>query len=215
MSYDYKKTINAEKAAIFRIVHRDNIAWMLDHGLHCRNSDVFDPNYVEIGNPDLIGKRNAREIDHPPGGTLSDYVPFYFTPFSPMLYNIHTGYGGIRKRTNEEILLIASSLHHLRALEVPFLFTDRHAYLEFAQFTSDLARLDWIDWPSLQARDFKRGDPVKFDRYQAEALVHGVLPVEGIRGIACYNEPMANHLRQMLAQRNLTIPVAAQPTWYF
>jgi hypothetical protein len=28
--------LNAEKAFIFRIVHRDNVPWMLDHGLHCQ-----------------------------------------------------------------------------------------------------------------------------------------------------------------------------------
>jgi hypothetical protein len=32
---------------------------------------------------------------------------------------------------------------------------------------------DWVDWPLLQKRDFKRDpdDPAKLERYQAEALV--------------------------------------------
>ena len=89
------KDLNPQKALIFRIVHRDNVPWILDHGLHCRNSGSADPNYVEIGNPDLISKRNHHSVPKPPGGTLSDYVPFYFTPFSPMLLNITTGWGGI------------------------------------------------------------------------------------------------------------------------
>lgn len=29
--------LNPEKALIFRIVHRDNLPWILDHGLHCRS----------------------------------------------------------------------------------------------------------------------------------------------------------------------------------
>ena len=30
--------LNPEKALIFRIVHKDNVPWILDHdGLHCRN----------------------------------------------------------------------------------------------------------------------------------------------------------------------------------
>jgi hypothetical protein len=55
--------LGSEKALIFRITHVDNIPWILDYGLHCRNSKVFDPNYHEIGNPDLIDKRAHRETE--------------------------------------------------------------------------------------------------------------------------------------------------------
>ena len=87
--------LNPEKALIWRIVHRDNIPWLMENGVHCRNSDNQDPNYVNIGNTELIDKRAHRVVPIDPGGTLSDYVPFYFTPFSPMMFNIKTGYGGI------------------------------------------------------------------------------------------------------------------------
>ena len=40
MPYDYSKTINAEKALIWRIVHRDNIPWILVNGLHAGNSQA-------------------------------------------------------------------------------------------------------------------------------------------------------------------------------
>jgi len=43
-------------------------------------------------NPDLIDKRSRRVVDVTPGGTLSDYVPFYFTPYSIMMLNVMTGY---------------------------------------------------------------------------------------------------------------------------
>ena len=145
-------------ALIFRIVHRDNIPWILDHGLHCKNSGTRDPKYVEIGNPDLIDRRANHPVKSAPGGTLSDYVPFYFTPFSPMMFNIKTGWGGVRKRDNEEIVIMASSLHLLGAKGISFLFTDRHAYLAAAQFYSDIGHLDQIDWAMLQRRDFKN-DP--------------------------------------------------------
>lgn len=150
--------LNPKKALIFRIVHRDNLVWILDNGLHCRSSPQHDPNFVEIGNPDLIDRRGRKPVSCPPGGTLSDYVPFYFTPFSPMLLNIKTGYGGIRHRDNAEIAILVSSLPTLQAKAVPFVFTDRHAYLQAAEFFSDLSQLPRIDWTILQKRDFK-GDP--------------------------------------------------------
>ena len=211
------KDLNPKKALIFRIVHRDNVPWILDHGLHCRNSGTFDPNYVEIGNSDLIVKRSHHRISTSPGGTLSDYVPFYFTPFSPMLYNIKTGWGGIRKRSNDEIVIMVSSLHELRRRNIPFLFTDRHAYLSAARFFSDLARLDQIDWPMLQRRDFKSDseDSSKKERYQAEALVHKHLPIDALLGLVSYNDQVAADLNEALAQRHMTVKVIKKSDWYF
>jgi hypothetical protein len=124
------KDLNPQKALIFRITHRDNVAWILDHGLHCPRSPTHDPNYVQIGNPELIDKRFSHLVQHQVGGTLGDYVPFYFTPFSMMLLNIKTGYNGIRKRANDEIVILASSLPRLKALRIPFLFTNIHAYMK-------------------------------------------------------------------------------------
>lgn len=48
----------------------------------------------------------------------------------------------------------------------------RDAYLAWADFYTDLAHLDQIDWRVLQYRDFRRDDNDlgKTDRYQAEAL---------------------------------------------
>jgi hypothetical protein len=86
--------LNAGRALIFRITHVDNVRWILGNGLHCRSSGIVDPNFVNIGNVELIDKRQHRIVDIPPGGTLSDYIPFYFTPFSPMMLNIRTGWGG-------------------------------------------------------------------------------------------------------------------------
>jgi hypothetical protein len=112
-------SLNPDKALIWRIVHRDNLPWILDNGLHCANSAVLAPNYVNIGNPDLIDKRRHRMVPIAQGGTLADYVPFYFTPFSVMMKNIYSGWG-VPQRRNEEIVILVSSLPHVRSLGLPF-----------------------------------------------------------------------------------------------
>src|SRR6266699_4391730 len=165
-------SLNPEKAYIFRITHTANLPWILEHGLHCPSSNTIDPDHHDIGNPELIQKRANRPVPIPPSGTLSDYIPFYFTPYSPMLYNIKTGHGGIQKRPVEEIIILVSSLHTLKSQGVPFVFSDRDAYLKTALFSNDLANLNWIIWPTLQARDFRKDDLDRFEKYQAEALIH-------------------------------------------
>lgn len=209
--------LNPERGLIFRILHRKNVRWFLRNGLHCRNSDKTDPDYVSIGNQELIERRHVRNVPVKPNGTLSDYIPFYFTPFSPMMYNIKTGYGGIRRRENEEIVILVSSLPRLDELKVKYLFTDRHAKLEAAEFYSSRRDLDVIDWPLLQDRDFRRdpNDPGKVERYQAEALVHRYMPVDAVAGIVCYDAKVRARLEVRVKEAGVSIKVEARTNWYF
>lgn len=206
-----------EKALIWRIIHRDNLPWIFHNGVHCANSPVQDPNYITIGNPDLISRRTHRRVPEPPGGTLADYVPFYFTPFSPMMYKIYTGHGGIQRRRNEEICILVSSLHRVKTLGHDFVYTDRHAYVELAKFSSDLDGLSAIDWPLLQTRDFQRNpdDPEQIERYQAEALVHQHLPITGLVAVVCYTDAVKSSLDAQIRTAGVNLEVVARTKWYF
>lgn len=110
-------TLGPESAHIFRITHIDNVRWMLRHGMRCRSSSTQDPNFKRIGNPELIEKRRTHIVSVAPGGLLCDYVPFYFTPWSIMLYNIKTGYNGVPHVPNREIVIMVSSLHKLSQID--------------------------------------------------------------------------------------------------
>ncbi|MDZ4861663.1 MAG: DUF4433 domain-containing protein [Candidatus Hydrogenedentes bacterium] len=210
--------LNLERALIFRIVHVTNIPWILDKaGLYCRNSEEQDPAYVNIGNTDLIERRFHRKVPIPPGGTLADYVPFYFTPFSIMMYNIHTGYGGITKREYKDIVIFVSSVHRLNDLGLQFVFTNQHAYPVDTNFYSDVADLDRVDWDILQRRDFKTNDadPGKQQRYQAEALVHRHVPLDALLGVGCYNQIVGRDLMAQLDKCGAKLRVEITPGWYF
>jgi hypothetical protein len=209
--------LNPERARIFRIVHVANVPWILENGVHCQNSTIQDPNYVNIGNASLIDKRARRHVPIPPGGTLSDYVPFYFTPFSIMMYNIKTGYGGITRRDNQDIVMLVSSVQRLHELGLPFIYTNQHAYAAATEFYDGTDDLGQIDWALLQRRDFKTddADPGKQLRYQAEALVHQHVPLEAVIGIGCYEDITVGRLESLLEERTAKIPVKAIPSWYF
>lgn len=210
-------TLNSDKALIFRITHIANVSWILRNGLHCKNAELADPNFVQIGNPELISRRATRDVPVPPGGSLSNYIPFYFTPFSMMMYNIVTGYGGIRQFPNRDIVMLVSSLRALKEAGIQAVFTDRHAYLKMARFFNSLDNLSEIDWEILQQRDFQRDpdDPEKTDRYQAEALIHGHLPVERLVSIVCHGENEKRMLNRQREELGVPLRVVAQPSWYF
>ena len=134
-----------------------------------------------------------------------------------MARNINSGWRGVQQRANEEILVLVSSLPHIRSLELDFLFTNQHAYTETAQFYSDLARLDEIDWGILRASDFKRDndDLGKLERYQAEALVYRHVPITGLLGIGCCSPHEATTQRARVEAAGVDLKVVARPGWYF
>jgi hypothetical protein len=210
-------TLSKEKGWIFRITHIDNVPWILANGLHCRNSGTCDPAYHDIGNPDLIEKRHHRQIPVAPAGTLSDYIPFYFTPYSPMLLNIKTGYNGMKQTPMPEIVILVACIHDLARQGVQFVIADRHAYLATATFAGDLSGLEQLNWTILQNRDFKRdpNDPSKFERYQAEALIFRHLPVTALASILCYGTQQEAQLKGFVARASLATPILVRPYCYF
>ena len=198
-------------------MHRDNLPWILNNdGLHARNSPISDPNFKIIGNRDLIHKRTMRPVPVPPGGMLSDYVPFYFTPHSIMMLNIHTG-RSVPHVPNDEILIFVSSLHRLAARNVPFVFTNQHAYARAAEYFTGMDDLSQIDWPLLQSRNFKYDaeDPGKQERYQAEALAWKHVPLDALQGVACCSRAVDMQIKEQITDRGVALNTGVQPNWYF
>lgn len=78
---------------IYRLLHIENLAVILDcGGMYAPNHTPEDTcDYRAIHNVDIQNIRRQRPIACGPGGTVHDYVAFYFGPRSPMLYQLHTG----------------------------------------------------------------------------------------------------------------------------
>ncbi|MDP1859522.1 MAG: DUF4433 domain-containing protein, partial [Gemmatimonadaceae bacterium] len=170
-----------------------------------------------IGSSQLIERRKTITVAVKPGGVLADYVPFYLTPGTPMLLNIVTGRGGVQQRRKAEIVVVVSSVDRLRECACSVVFSDRHAAARLATLTDDPAILGTLDWPRFRARDFVRDldDPDRFERYEAEVLVHSHVPLDAILGLACYDDESEHSLREAIANRGLSLPVKKMPRYFF
>ena len=208
--------LDPNRALIFLITHIANLRWILANGLVSSNSRKQDPSFVAIGNHDVISRRRARVVPVGPGGTLADYVPFYFTPSSVMLYNIYTGYG-VKRQPQEDIVILVSSLNAVEEADRPYLFTDTMALLQGTRFFADRADLKNVDFGILKARDFRRDndDPAKVDRYLAEALVFDHLPVSALVGIGCYNDAIKTKIESLVGFAGVSARTAVRSGWYF
>lgn len=209
--------LTQEKGLIFRITHKDNLPWISEHGLHCASAVELDPKFKRIGNFDLIERRPTVGVSVPPGGNLCDYIPFYFTPHSPMFYNIYTGYQGIERVPNEDIVILVTALPHLQQRGIPFVFSDRHAFERTALFFNDVSDLNRLPWKQLRERNFNRDpdDPLRVSRYQAEALIHRHLPVDALLGIVCYTQAVTEEIQSMMEDRYPAIKIKTLTSLYF
>ena len=208
--------LSPERALIFRITHYQNLAWILGNGIQCRNSPLVDPKFTEIGRPEIIDRRRARLVDVPPGGTLSDYVPFYFNSKTPMLYNIKTGYQGLHQQPMNDIIIMVAGFRELVASGVTLVYSDRNATLAAAQFSTDLQGLNQLPWDLWRDDNFQRDDsrPDKIERYHSEALIHQSLPAQALKALVCYSEARKLQVEQMVKGAGMKIPVLCRERWY-
>ena len=134
-----------------------------------------------------------------------------------MLYNIKTGWNGIPQLPMQDIVVMATSLPCLVRHGVPFVFTDRHAYMIPARFSSDLADLERVDWSILKRSDFARdpNDPEKVDRYQAEALVYRHLSIDMLEEVICCTDVRTAHVRAVADEAGVQVSVVTRREYFF
>ena len=96
----------AEIRFAFRMVHIDNIDHIVKYGFVHKDSPYASPNYVPIGDVTVIESRVERQYE---GVSLSDCIPFYFGPRSPMLYVIQHGFNGVKHNQHSSIIKLSLS----------------------------------------------------------------------------------------------------------
>ncbi len=198
---------------VYRIVHVDNVEYILRNGMFARQHHDADPNYINIGDSTLIAQRNDYAVPIEPGGNLGHYIPFYFGPLSPMLLNIKTGYRGIIKRPQADIIYICCNVDVIIAKCDEWCFTNGHAKNNISEFYNEIEFLDEIDWDIVRERYWNNNEQ-DFDRMrrkQAEFLVKNTVPVNCIDRIIVYNDQRRTQLRKMIKDFELDIRVLVNP----
>lgn len=203
---------------IYRIVHWQNVAYILQHGLFTRGHAMADPNYVEIGHTQLIGQRHTYPIpDFPHLGNLGNCVPFYFGTHSPMLYMIWKGLQGVQRRPQDELVYLISSVQTIKAQKLPFVFTDMHAKCTLANGFDHTKHLNEVDWPTVSSQFWfnTNDDWNRRDRKQAEFLILSQVPPSCIEAIVVKTLQRQQQLQIAAQQLNSNIPINVDPTYYF
>lgn len=206
-----------ERILLYRITHYQNLEFILQNGLQCPNSQTQDPNYVNIGKKDIIGKRGAKPVRlEPSPGMIHEYVPFYFCYRSPMLGSIKVGNSDY-KGTQEEIIYLVTDVERIKEHECEFVFTDGQALIAYSKFFDDESDFDKLDWEAIRSSQWGRNqnDNDKMRRKMAEFMVKDYVPIDALIGIAVMNQQMEQTVTQVVTQTGADIPVKVKTNWYF
>jgi hypothetical protein len=181
----------------------------MQHGLVNSKSSQANPDYVQIGDSSLINTRKEIAAPDPPGGTLSDYIPFYLGPRSPMLYQIATGWEDIKKYPQEEIIYYISSVEKIKQHNLKYFFSDGHARSSTSTFYTEDFDFDKLDWDTIYATYWKsdENDLRRKEKKQSELLVKEYVPFSCIQYIGVFNKKAEEKVLTSLDKVEQPIPV--------
>jgi hypothetical protein len=212
-SYDVRMT------PIYHITHVRNLQHIVaTQGLWCDAERVRQKfECVGIAHQSLKDRRARTPVPVAAGGSLGDYVPFYFANRSPMLYAIHTGFVQGCDAGQKDIIYLVSSVERVVKGRRQWCFSDGHAVEAVTKFLSDEAALKAVDWAVIDHWSWQNTneDPDRKRRKQAEFLVQQFFPWEWVEGIGVIDVAVGNEVTKALQNAQYRPPVAVQAKWYY
>lgn len=172
--------------------------------------------FTNIAYSSIQAQRAAKQIPCGLGGGLHDYVPFYFTKRSPMLYTINRGNVPCEGGQGALVHLV-STAQKVAQTGLGYAFSDGHGIMAYSSFYDDLAHLDEVDWDVIASGQWadtvEDGDRKR--RKQAEFLVHDKFPVHLLSGIVVRTPQRRQEVEALLGQHGLDFNVVDNSTWYY
>jgi hypothetical protein len=206
-----------QKVKIYHITHHSNLPGIIECGGLLCDGEAARQGPVSIAYGRLKERRFETLVPCEPFGALTDYVPFYFAPRSPMLYAIHKGCVTHYTDGQSKIVYIVCSIQKVVQMGLRFVFTDGHPISRISRFANDLKWLgEMVDWRVMESTVWHNTpeDPDRKRRRQAEFLVYRFLPLEAVETIAVYDLDMRRQVQSYLGDP-YQIDVVVRRAWYY
>jgi hypothetical protein len=196
---------------IYRIIPIQNLEHDLQNGLFSKKNCIISPTYKRIGSKEVISRRDTVIVKCYPDTVVNDYVPFYFSTRTPMLYNIITG-NGVPAFPQKEIIYLCCKVIDLAKDQFQWCYTDGNAAMRITNFFTDLEGIETnIDWHSIKTTDFRTnnadGDVDRIRKKHSEFLIKDYVPSSLIKSIVVLNEVKKKEVEAILIKLKLRINV--------
>jgi hypothetical protein len=184
---------------IYHFTHRENLSSILAAGAFlcdrsCKHGSLTRES---IGYSNLKRRRMHTRVEVAPGGTLGDYVPFYFGTKSPMLLTYRDGNVTGKPENQDDIIYFATTVEHIVERQLPYAFTDGHPVQEPKAFFNNIIDIGHVDL-SLMTKPMWNdtdSDPDRMRRRQAEFLVHQQLDWSDVQAIGVRTVAIRDYIR--------------------
>jgi len=207
---------------IYHITHVDNLVQITGAGLIWSDARRIECGVdCQIIGMSEIKRRRLEElpVSCHPGTRVGEYVPFYFCPHSIMLYILHRGnHPDISYRQGQNPIVhlqadLFDTVAWAQAHGVRWAFSNVNAGARYAEFFSDVAQLDQINWDAVGQADFR--DLVIKEGKQAEFLVFESFPWHLVEKVGVIDAAIVGKVRQAISATTHQPVVNIERTWYF
>jgi hypothetical protein len=204
---------------LYHITHMRNLASIVENGCLLSQGEVqvSKIGFANIAHATLQDRRASTRVPCGPGGTLHDYVPFYFAPRSPMLFTIHRGNVEGYDEGQRPVLHLVTSIKSVLEAGSEFVFTDGYAIMVYTDFYIDLRDLDQLDWDVMKSRYWAdtEEDMDRCRRRQAEFLIHARFPFRAIEEIGVIDRNVQADVAALLRGTAFQPAVTVRSGWYY
>ena len=205
-------TLPPEERLIYHITAIENLPAILDEG------GLLSDEVMSHRDPTIIGHSHIKErrltkIRVPSCGNrfVGEFVPFYFSPRSPMLYSINLGNTGRTPGCQNTIVHLVSRVRDAIALGMPWAVSDGNAGAFHTTFESTLQAIDNLDWTAIEATSWAANRHQK----QAEFLAADFFPWTAFHEVGCYDAAAAAEVAAIITSQNHRPKVSVKRGWYY
>ena len=204
---------------IYHIVNVDKLPSIISEGcLWCDSEGIQRVLPGTTIGMDKIKQRRLNELklcSHP-DLFVGDCVPFYFCPRSIMLYLIHQRNPELSFKGGQgSIIHLESDLRYTvdwaNDNDQRWAFTLSNAAAYAFEDRCDLAQLHEIDWPAVQARNWRLCKHGK----QAEFLLERSFPWELVSRIGVHSQSVYQEVAEALRAAKHRPQTELKPEWYY
>lgn len=210
-----------EPTPILRFIHIDNLSVCLRRGgLHAPNHTPSDGLvYRTIHNAEIQAKRRQTVIRCGLGGTVHDFVPFYFGFLSPMMLQLHTGRVPGYAEGQLPLIYLVSTAQAVRESGAEYVFSDGHGIAAYTSWFDSLTELNKVDWEVVRQRYWRDTDDDldRQRRKQAEFLVHRFCDWSLIDEIVVIDDEMRGRVESIFGEHPPALRklVSIRRGWYY